>query len=1096
MVRLKKALVAVVVACVAGLCLEHAANVFAQPPGGDQRGRWPRMGGRGRGMFGGRGGMYGRGGPPSAESEKKDDEKAVDDKKGDEAEKKKVDDEPWRPEPVRRSPWPRWPANPAELEAWPDEDGYVSFRFRGQPWTSVLEWLADISKTTLQWEETPEGYLDLEPRGRYTVDEVRDLITSVLLSKGFALLRKGDVLIVADAKKLDPSLAPRVSVDELYERGNHELVRVLFSLDWMLAESAAEELKPMLGPYGKITALKTANRLDVLGAASNLRRMYELLEEEQSATVRKRLVREFRLRHTRAADVLEKLESLLGVGESSDPAQAMLAQMMSQRGGEQGSRDRFRGRGRGRGEGERSEGERPNVPGPMPLAAEPPADFYLVANVRTNSILVNAPPNKMAKIEQAIAVIDVPRNNDAPLLANLPRVQTYRLAAIDPETLVKVLNELGGLDAATRLEVDAANAALIAYGSLADQMLIRSLVDVLDGTSRRFEVIQLRTLSAEFVAGSIQTLMVGPQQNESTRSRFSSSASPTEADRFQVEADIEHNRLLLRANDSELAEIRSLLMKLGEIPAPGSKASTVRLIPAMPGKETDRLLDQIRHIWPALGPNPLEVEPGENPPEPGRGQDRNPDEPQQPPEEPPSELADPQASLSGEPSDGRDATPRRFRFAQQRLAPNDDSQSPDGESLDKQESTSEPQAAPPAAGHEPGDASAAQPMKAKQTEAAPAEAAVESAPPRDSTNPQEPLEDARPESEPPANEEPEEPLGSLGRPAHELPRAAHAPVRVTVGPYGLVISSADAEALDRLEELTGNLMPARLSYKVFAIKNTYAKDLALLLQSIYKNDDQNRETGSSESSGFSRRFGSRSSTPETPRNSLSRRRPLSFVPDSVTNTILVQGADANQLAEIESLIKLYDGDDVPDSKSVRETQLVALRYAKAVEAAEVVKDVYRDLLSPNDKALQRNLPNPQQQQREGGFRSQSFSYLSDDADATQNIPRFKGMLSIGIDERSNSLAVSAPQILMADVLKMIERLDAAAKPTRPVVRILKLRQPGSALQIERALIPGSGATAEAAAGSPASATPPSEAPPAAAGLGGGGRRGRNNSAAN
>ncbi|HUY93352.1 MAG TPA: secretin N-terminal domain-containing protein [Pirellulales bacterium] len=975
--------------------------------------------------------MYGRGGPPSAESEKKDDEKAVDDKKGDEAEKKKVDDEPWRPEPVRRSPWPRWPANPAELEAWPDEDGYVSFRFRGQPWTSVLEWLADISKTTLQWEETPEGYLDLEPRGRYTVDEVRDLITSVLLSKGFALLRKGDVLIVADAKKLDPSLAPRVSVDELYERGNHELVRVLFSLDWMLAESAAEELKPMLGPYGKITALKTANRLDVLGAASNLRRMYELLEEEQSATVRKRLVREFRLRHTRAADVLEKLESLLGVGESSDPAQAMLAQMMSQRGGEQGSRDRFRGRGRGRGEGERSEGERPNVPGPMPLAAEPPADFYLVANVRTNSILVNAPPNKMAKIEQAIAVIDVPRNNDAPLLANLPRVQTYRLAAIDPETLVKVLNELGGLDAATRLEVDAANAALIAYGSLADQMLIRSLVDVLDGTSRRFEVIQLRTLSAEFVAGSIQTLMVGPQQNESTRSRFSSSASPTEADRFQVEADIEHNRLLLRANDSELAEIRSLLMKLGEIPAPGSKASTVRLIPAMPGKETDRLLDQIRHIWPALGPNPLEVEPGENPPEPGRGQDRNPDEPQQPPEEPPSELADPQASLSGEPSDGRDATPRRFRFAQQRLAPND-----------------------------------------------------------------EPLEDARPESEPPANEEPEEPLGSLGRPAHELPRAAHAPVRVTVGPYGLVISSADAEALDRLEELTGNLMPARLSYKVFAIKNTYAKDLALLLQSIYKNDDQNRETGSSESSGFSRRFGSRSSTPETPRNSLSRRRPLSFVPDSVTNTILVQGADANQLAEIESLIKLYDGDDVPDSKSVRETQLVALRYAKAVEAAEVVKDVYRDLLSPNDKALQRNLPNPQQQQREGGFRSQSFSYLSDDADATQNIPRFKGMLSIGIDERSNSLAVSAPQILMADVLKMIERLDAAAKPTRPVVRILKLRQPGSALQIERALIPGSGATAEAAAGSPASATPPSEAPPAAAGLGGGGRRGRNNSAAN
>lgn len=1035
MVRFKTAFLVVVCIGFAATSLSPQASVFAQEDGGGRRRGFGMGGGMpGGGFGGGRGGrgpwwMRG-GGPPFGGGEKTAEEKPDGEKDKKDEPAPKVDDEPWRPEPVRRSAWPLWPANPAELDARPDERGFVSFRFRGQPWTSVLEWLADISKLTLQWEATPEGYLDLAPRGRYKVDEVRDLITSVLLTKGFALLHKGEVLIVAEAKNLNPSLAPRVSPEELYERGDHELVRVLFSLDWMLAESAAEELKPMLGPYGKISAMKTANRLDVLDAAGNLRRVYELLKEEQSASVQKSLVREFRLRHTRAADVLEKLESLLGVGEESNPAQAMLAQMMPQGGEDRGDRGRGRGRDRGwgRDRGDRGEGGPPNAPGPMPMAAESATEFYLVANPRTNSILVNAPPDKMAKIEQAVAVIDVPRNDQTPLLANLPRVQTYRLAAINPETLVKVLNDLGGLDASTRLEVDAANAALIAYAPLADQMLIRSLIDVLDGTSRRFEVVQLRTLSAEFVAGSIQTMMIGPAQEESTRGRYSSATAPTETDRFQVEADIEHNRLLLRANDAELAEIRSLLMKLGEIPRPGSKASTVRMIPAAPGEETDRLLEQIRHLWPSLGPNPLEVEAGEKPSASDSTQDGGAVEPARRDKQQPAEPAEPQASLSEKPSAPRDAQSRRFLFAQQRLANDDAPQSPPEES-----------------------------------------------------------------PEPPATA-PEEPLGALGLPPHELPRAAHAPVRITVGPYGLVISSADPEALDRLEELTGNLMPARLNYKVFRIMNTYAKDLALLLESIYK-DEQTRETVSSESSGYSRRYGSRSSGSEPPRNSLSRRRPLTFVPDSVTNTILVQGADANQLAEIESLIKIYDGEDAPESKSVRETQLVALRYAKAVDTAEVVKDVYRDLLSPNDKALLRNQPNPQQQQRDG-FRAPSYSYLSDDAEASQNIPRFKGMLSIGIDERSNSLAVSAPQILIADVLKMIERLDAAAKPTRPVVRIMKLRQPGSALQIERALSPASGATGEAKAGGQASPAPTNEAASIGGGQNGAARRGRSDNAAN
>jgi hypothetical protein len=97
------------------------------------------------------------------------------------------------------------------------------------------------------------------------------------------------------------------------------------------------------------------------------------------------------------------------------------------------------------------------------------------------------------------------------------------------------------------------------------------------------------------------------------------------------------------------------------------------------------------------------------------------------------------------------------------------------------------------------------------------------------------------------------------------------------------------------------------------------------------------------------------------------------------------------------------------------------------------------------------------------------------------------MLSIGIDERANGLAISAPQILLADVLEMVDRLDQAAKPTRAVVRIMKLRQPGSAAHIERALGPAKPAAgapnAESAAASPSTSTAPPSNPAAQRGFG-------------
>ena len=952
-------------------------------------------------------------------------------------------------ETVKRPTEAQAPADRGELRVRPDDEGKISFSFKGQPWPSVLEWLADISGKSLQWEEAPAGYLDLTTRGRYTVEEVQDLINSVLLSKGFTLLENGDVLIVANLKNLDTSLVPRVSIAELGRRGDHELVKTFIDLDWLVAENAAEEIKPMLSPYGKVTALKTTNRLDVLETAGNLRRVVELIDEEQSDNGQQRLVREFRLKHTRAAEVLETLQKLLGIEVKSnapmDPRQAMMQQqqqqmMMAQQG----------------------------QPGQMPQApAKKEPQVFLVVNSRENSILANAPPDKMAVIEQAVLVVDVPQDSQQGLLANMHKMQVYRLAGITPEALVKVLQELGSLDPTSRLEIDQKNRAIIAFAPLADHVLIRSLVDKLDGAGRRFEVIQLRVLSAEYVAGSINTLMNGPEKNENSRNRFpfyyyfdggGQQQQQDGADRFQIEADIEHNRLLLRANDIELAEVKTLLMKLGEIPPEGRNTHTTRVIPTMPGEETEKLLDRLKRVWPSVAPNPLDVEAGALEPEESeensdrrreraKGRGKRPASKTQPKSDSAPKSGAPReqetrrqpASIEPAEREPRLAVSPRFRLAQDRQAtepdPADDS---DAES---------PEVGQPFQADETDEQAVGQPFQADRND----ENAPDVGQPVQADESQAGKPDLPDDESQAAEPEPPPALAPLA-PGKELPRAAHAPVKITVGPYGLIISSADTEALDRIEDLMVDIMPPRLSYKVFTLHHTYAKDVAELLEDIYKNDadGNSKKTDLFESYWY----GYRPQTNQKTRSTLSSRRPLTFVPDPVTNTILVQGADANQLAEIESLIEIYDQRETPDSNSVRHTKIVALRYAKAADVSEIVKDVFRDLLSPNDKALQQNMPQQpqqqQQQQRNGGYFESLFSYLTEDNEKAQNVPRFKGMLSVGIDVRSNSLAISAPQILLDDVLEMIDRLDLAAKPTRPVVRIRKLSQPGAVAQIQQA----------------------------------------------
>ncbi len=898
---------------------------------------------------------------------------------------------------LKRPDQPPMPADPAELKAEPDADGLVQFSFRYQSWPDVLDWLAGISRMNLDWQELPKDYLNLTTQRPFTVVATRDLLNRHLLARGFTMLEVGEDLSVVAVAKLNPAMVPRVQANDLEALAAeqpYKFVKVSFSLDWLLAEQAAKELEPMLSSNGKLTPLSNTNRLEGMDAAINLREIHALLKQEQSETGESPLVQEFVLLNARAADVLAELETLLGLQSKKAPTTSMSSSQM--RAMQQQQMQMMQQMAQQRG-------------GKAPVAAaKKEAAVNLVVNKRKNSILAHAPPDKMAIIEQAIEALDVRPSHSDSLLARPNQMEIYRLNNLDPAALAKTLEDLGDLQPTTRLDIDEKNNALIVYGALVDQAMIRQLVQRLDGSSRHFEVIRLRRLAADYVAGTIEFMMVGDEEKEERpryfdyfSSRYGGRNQDNKSnDAFRVDADVQNNMLLLWANEQEVEAVMQLLEKLGELPPQGGNPDKVRVLSGIPPEAAAEFLEKLRRAWPSLAPNELKLPQLESKPE---------NDPDEAGTEPPVEARRPTPAKEAR---GKARQPQLPLLTVAMRGGDDLPAAEDGTAASEEAATGRQPAAtsprPPAA-HSPQN----EPPQQNRTGDEPSR---KGAPPEARTMP--------PERSPqPAGELSNEELlrRLLARQQQEKAGSPASPVTLSFAPDGsLVITSDDTEALDVLEELISQTAPPTPDYKIYKLQYADAYWVMDNIEEFFKEDEE-------EENPFGRIFfGFPSQQNNEPRSRLSQRRKLKFIYDLDTNSILVQGANARQLKTIEDLIEVYDQPEPTSSQSARVSQSFALQYSKATIVANAIKDVYRDLLSSNDKALQTN--NPESKNRESREATYIFGGAGGDEPERTQV-KFKGKLSIGVDEISNTLLVSAEgENLMLNVAQMIETLDEAAKP--------------------------------------------------------------------
>lgn len=909
---------------------------------------------------------------------------------------------------VQRSAQTVSPADPAEFQARPDEKGMIEFQFRNQKWPELLEWLAEVSAMSLDWQELPDDTLNISTRRPYSLEEARDLFNRHLLMRGYTLLEFEGMLQVARVKGLNPSLVPRMAAEKLPALPPNRFVRTTFVLDSLLAESVLPELTMLLSKNGTLHALTSTNRLEAMDSACNLAEIFRVLNEEQSEAVRGELAREFPLQHVRAEAAREQLELFLGLrrfstaGMDPEQAQAMLQQQADQEAARVAAEQAAEQANHAAAVQAAVAAGQPPPPAP---AAKRNTAVSILADSRRNCLVVHAPPDRMALIESFLRRIDVP--SDVSNLANMTsRWQVYRPTSLDPNKFMNALMEMDALEPGARLSVDEKNKSVIAYASVADHYTIQNLLERMDGSARNFDVIQLRRLKADEVAATVKFLMgVGEEKQEERRYWYYDDEPEDQGnDKFRVAANVRDNQVLIWANELERAEINKLLEKMGEIPNGQGNPARFRTIEASRSPETLEYLQRIKQLWeqgestPLILPDVREFDlpaqdnraPGTSAPDPA-GNEPEGNEPAG------NGPAGTEAAASGaaesEPSSREPTT----------TAPSSTDQTSGGTAAEGSSGTA------PAGDRLPGEAETPDDSAASGASAASMGTGLMSVPSG--------MQQVGPSDEAvvPARRRPP---GSSGAPRD---------VRISVDARGnLVLQSDDPAALDRLEEMMRQITPPRREFDVFRVEHAPVSWMRLNLVSYFKDREKTKDSSSDFMAlifGDPDLLGKDKDQP-----GLDSRPPLQFLADADTKTILVRGADDADRETIRQLIELWDVPSPPKEGDVRLTRLIRVRHTRADSVVTIVKEVYRDLLSATDSAFQ---------QRQGGGEEQGGgSGGSGDSPPPPRPFNFAGNISLGVDAGTNTIVISATgresKQLMDMAAGLIEQLDQASAPASVV----------------------------------------------------------------
>lgn len=284
----------------------------------------------------------------------------------------------------------------------------------------LIKFVAEATDTTIVVDPAVKGKVKVVSSKPVSRTELYDLFLSILEVHGYTAVRSGGVVRVIQSK--DARSAPVTVRDDEGRRGNDEYVTQVMRLKNISAAKLIPVLRPLVPQQAHMAAYAPSNAIIISDVASNIDRIAAIIERmDRTATQETEVIK---LRYGVAEDVVRMLDQL----NTSEAQQGNEVEVM------------------------------------------------LVADARTNSVLISADELERARMTQLIRYLDTPLEQSG----NVKVIYLEYAKAEDiAEVLTKVMQNIGRVDAgeAGRAQRAAETSATIEADANTNALIITAPTD-------------------------------------------------------------------------------------------------------------------------------------------------------------------------------------------------------------------------------------------------------------------------------------------------------------------------------------------------------------------------------------------------------------------------------------------------------------------------------------------------------------------------------------------------------------------------------------------------------------------------------------------
>lgn len=304
----------------------------------------------------------------------------------------------------------------------------------------LIKFVAEVTGTTIVVDPAVKGKVKVVSSKPVSKDELYDLFLSILEVHGYTAVRSGGVVRVIQSK--DARSSP-VSVADDGPRGSDEYMTQVIRLDNISAAKLIPVLRPLVPQQAHMAAYAPSNAIIISDVSANIDRIKDIIQRMDRSAVQKTDI--IKLRYAVADDVVAMLDKL------------------------------------NKSEAKQSGGAEPEV--------------LLVADSRTNSVLVSGDEMERARMSQLIKHLDTPLEQSGNVrVVYLEYAEAKEIA----EVLTRVMQNINSLEnadgksqrsnaKAATIEADEGTNSLIITAETDEMAAIESVIHRLD--IRRAQVL-------------------------------------------------------------------------------------------------------------------------------------------------------------------------------------------------------------------------------------------------------------------------------------------------------------------------------------------------------------------------------------------------------------------------------------------------------------------------------------------------------------------------------------------------------------------------------------------------------------------------------